>query len=60
MNSIEEIKIIPVIRTVSQIGCGTDDDPFREAIQYWDVDGRLLFTIDAMKEFHTTYSHSPL
>lgn len=35
-------KIIEVIRTVSVVGKGTDDDPVREVAQYWTVDGRLI------------------
>lgn len=38
----DSAKIIPVIRTVSLKGRGTDDDPCRECIQYWSLDGELL------------------
>lgn len=34
--------VIPVIRTSSIEGRGTDEDPVREVVQYWSLDGSLL------------------
>ncbi|MBQ8435309.1 MAG: carboxypeptidase [Oscillospiraceae bacterium] len=35
-------RIIAVIRTTALRGLGTENDPVREVIQYWDLDGNLL------------------
>ena len=35
-------RVILVIETKALRGSGTDDDPVRIVIQYWDFDGNLL------------------
>lgn len=35
-------KVIPVIETQSIKGAGTEENPVRTVIQYWDFDGNLL------------------
>lgn len=37
-------KIIPVIKTISITGAGTEDDPVRRELSYWKVDGTLIAT----------------
>lgn len=32
-----------VIVTYSLKGSGKENDPYREAVQYWTLDGKLLF-----------------
>lgn len=39
-------KVIPVIRTESLFGEGTEKDPARLIAQYWDFNGRLIATED--------------
>lgn len=39
-------KIIPVIQIATRGGLGTEEDPIREVLEYWDVKGNLLFVCD--------------
>lgn len=43
----DSAKIIQVIETHSLVGRGTESDPCRELIQYWDFDGKLLCNHDS-------------
>lgn len=43
----EEIKVIPVIKVVCQIGDGSKESPCRTGIEYRDLDGRVLFITEA-------------
>ena len=47
---IEKAKIIPVIQIATKRGIGTEEDPIRDAIEYWDINGKFLFVTDAKKE----------
>ena len=42
-------KVIQVIQTVTVKGNGTELDPCREVIQYWDFEGNLIVTKDPLK-----------
>ena len=42
MKGTVSAKVIEVIRTISIVGEGTDDDPVREVAQYWTNKGRLI------------------
>ena len=44
--SVEEIKLIKVVTT---IGNGTEDDPYREVEALYEKDGRLLAVLDDFK-----------
>lgn len=44
--SVEEIKLIKVVTT---IGNGTEDDPYREVEALYEKDGRLLDVLDNFK-----------
>lgn len=44
--SVKSAKIVPMIRTESEVGTGTQKDPVRMAFQYWDLNGKLLFIDD--------------
>ena len=44
--SVEEIKLIKVVTT---IGNGTEDDPYREVEALYENDGRLLAVLDNFK-----------
>lgn len=35
-------KIETIIKTISHKGSGTENDPYREVVQYWTLDGELL------------------
>ena len=43
----QSAKVIQVIETKSKRGLGTEKDPVREVVQYWDC---LLYTSDAADE----------
>lgn len=43
---VDSVKVLPVIETRTTIGTGTDTDLFRQLIQYWDLEGRLLAEYD--------------
>lgn len=38
----DHAKVIQVIETQANRGSGTEDDPVRTVIQYWDFDGKHL------------------
>ena len=43
----KECQVINVIRTtLKRRGEGTEDDPVRMIVQYWTLDGELLFESD--------------
>ena len=44
-----------VIVVAQEIGIGTPDYPCRPGLKYFDMDGNLLFTTDAMPETEITY-----
>ncbi len=46
----DSAKVISVIVTRALKGSGTESDPVREVIQYWDFDGNLLAEHDSVKE----------
>jgi hypothetical protein len=50
----DSVRIIKVIETKSLRGDGTLNDPFREVIQYWSFDGKLLSEHDGIS--HTSSS----
>lgn len=43
----EEIKVIPVIRVVCEIGNGSKESPCRTGIEYRDLDGKILFITES-------------
>ncbi|MEP9852127.1 hypothetical protein ABDK10_05430 [Staphylococcus aureus] len=45
-SSVEEIKLIKVVTT---IGNGTEDEPYREVEALYEKDGRLLAVLDNFK-----------
>lgn len=45
-NGTKSAKIIQVIETKSIRGLGTEKDPVRDVIQYWDLDGNFLAEMD--------------
>ena len=52
---VKKAKIIPVIQIATKRGIGTEEDPIRDAMEYWDVNGNLLFVTDAKKEIIVNY-----
>lgn len=42
----DSAKVIQVIETKAKRGLGTEKDPVREIIQYWDLDGNFLAEMD--------------
>ena len=45
-NGTKSAKIIQVIETKSLRGLGTEKDPVRDVIQYWDLEGNFLAEMD--------------
>ena len=43
LRGCDSAKIEPVIVTKALKGSGTTEDPYRMALQYWSLDGKLLF-----------------
>lgn len=46
MGGTRAARVIQVIETKEIKGVGTEKDPVREVIQYWDLDGKRLATSD--------------
>lgn len=42
----DSAKIEQVIVTKALKGSGTENDPMREVVQYWTLDGKLLCELD--------------
>ena len=45
-----EVKVMEVIEVRTKYGEATNESPVREIIQYWNMDGFLLATIDPLIE----------
>ena len=45
-NRCKRAEVTVVIKTTTLIGTGTENDPAREVVQYWTLDGKLLATND--------------
>ena len=45
-SNVQTSRVIEVIRTSSLFGDGTKENPVREIIQYWSLEGKLLATHD--------------
>ena len=43
---MENARLVPIIQTVVRKGDGTENDPYREVVQYWTLDGELLCEIN--------------
>ena len=42
----QSAKVIQVIETKSKRGLGTEKDPVRDVVQYWDLEGNFLAEMD--------------
>ena len=42
----ERAKVIQVIETKAKRGLGTEKDPVRDVVQYWDLEGNFLAEMD--------------
>ena len=45
-NRCKLAEAVQVIRTVTLVGSGTQENPCRDVVQYWTLDGQLIATID--------------
>ena len=43
---MQKIKVIQVIKAVVSRGAGTEADPARWVVQYWSLEGKLLWEDD--------------
>ena len=48
-----------VVVMETKIGNGKEDDPVRDALAYYDMDGNLLFVTPADKHYETHYTPCP-
>lgn len=46
MGGIWSVQIIEVVKTKTSVGNGTEEDPVRTVVQYWDKEGKLIGTED--------------
>lgn len=49
-NSVKEAKVVSVVQVEAKIGTGTKEDPVRNVIQYWDIEGNLLAERDPLND----------
>lgn len=42
MKGCRSAEIVQVIKTITVVGDGTKNDPVREVVQFWDLDGNLI------------------
>lgn len=47
--AVQSVRVKQVIETISPFGLGGPDDPIRDIVQYWDMDGNLLGEIEKNK-----------
>lgn len=50
VNGTNGVRVIRVIETRAIRGSGTEEDPVREIVQYWDFEGNLLAEHDPEKD----------
>lgn len=43
---MESATLEVVIKTISRKGDGTENNPYREVVQYWTLDGELLCEVE--------------
>ena len=44
--AVQSVRMRQVIETITPLGLGRPDDPARDIVQYWDLDGNLLGEIE--------------
>jgi len=49
-SNVNSARVIQVIEVKSIFGKGTDDDPVRELVEYYTLDGLLLADVDRWQE----------
>ncbi len=50
MRGITRLEVVEAIKTRTVVGVGTEEDPVRTVVQYWDKEGKLIATEDPTKE----------
>lgn len=50
MRGIRQVEVVKVIKTNTVIGKGTEEDPVRGVIQYWDMEGHMIAEEDDHEE----------
>lgn len=48
---IQSVEVVKVIRTTTNVGDGSKENPCRLLTQYWDQEGQPLFEDDPCAEF---------
>ena len=49
-SSVDSVEVLRVVRIISIVGLGTDEEPIQEVVEYWDMDGNLLARRDQYSE----------
>ena len=59
MNGCKEAKTVTVIKTVTVVGNGTEENPVRRVVEYWTLDGRLLCSTNDDSDYYeqSTLTH---
>jgi len=56
MNTDKDLEIIQLIKTnLRTIGEGVEGDPIRRLIQFWDMQGKLVFEYDTWTKEMNSY-----
>jgi len=51
MHENSDVQIIQLIKTtLKRAGEGIENDPIRIIVQYWNMQGKLLFEVDTFKK----------
>ena len=50
-----KVRVIRVICVPVRLGTGAEGDPIRDGIEFWDMNGNLLFTTDAEEILTSDY-----
>jgi hypothetical protein len=48
-DGVKSAKVIQVIETKAKRGLGTEKDPVRNVVQYWDLEGNFLAEMDTQR-----------
>lgn len=50
LSNVDHAEVIKVIRILSLVGTGTDEDPFRQITEYFDLKGNRIARTDYLSE----------
>lgn len=47
---VDSVKVVTLIETTTLIGSGSKEDPHRNLVQYWNMEGTLIAETDSFLE----------